>query len=450
MNSGSKTAAIVTAGSVLAVAAAVYSTGSRFSHWIFSAKHIAKQRAARYRKRKDQIPSLSSDRNVTTDLKEIVRSIFVKPGRSVNPSTTKPGVQIEQIEQNQDGEYMLCLIFNGRAIYVDLVQFCREVTDSQQIYTSTLVFLYDVTGGKADIVTKLLQTDDNVACCSGHPVQWMKQFCGGLHLSNEKKDMVLRALCRVEASCFATAKCILFPISTDYVSTLLPAIHSVFPDDKHIFLYTGCTQAVAQPKAIPLHPLSSIHIRAKEYHKSMSKLPFRVAAAVEAWMSAVDMLILMQDDFLTNSFLPYVCRLDYLLLDDDPIERRWAVRSLVQYCTGSDKHLERAIKAIEPPKPDVSSHAEHIDAVVFCHKRILIAHKTLPDTVPAVEHWALKQQAGPGGCACCMEEDEDEESERLKIEQKMESIMARSSASTPSTNYVDGKLGFAFDPSRFG
>lgn len=117
------------------------------------------------------------------------------------------------------------------------------------------------------------------------------------------------------------------------------------------------------------------------------------------------------------------------------------------------------------------SEAENkaIENCVFQHKSILIGNKTLKDTVLPRQHWTLKQ-ASRAGCSCCgpdpyeqMEEEEGNEESVVKtnaVDMRVpggftavlnnENGVVGNSAPTKSTpGYVDGKMGFAFDPTKF-
>jgi hypothetical protein len=101
----------------------------------------------------------------------------------------------------------------------------------------------------------------------------------------------------------------------------------------------------------------------------------------------------------------------------------------------------------------------NMENCVFQHKSILIGNKTLQDTVLPRQHWTLKQAAKNGGCACCgpdpFEDEEEEENDRSGMVEKnngMDMMFVpgtSSSSSKPGGGYVDGKMGFAFDPSKF-
>jgi hypothetical protein len=165
-----------------------------------------------------------------------------------------------------------------------------------------------------------------------------------------------------------------------------------------------------------------------------------------------------------------VCRLDHLLDTggNNATEQKWAVRSLLQYCccgtataaTADQDFFEAALKTIQalpsvPSSLSSSRYAQEIDAVVFCHQRILMAHRILPDTVPPVEHWALKEQQqtggpGGGGCACCIFGMEDAEADEELLQMGNQGGYSIKTRSSGATNFTDGRIGFAFDPARFG
>jgi hypothetical protein len=412
-------------------------------------------------------------------------------------------LRMDRIEQNQDGDYVLRFLIRSNStsssntsfwrgrrkqVGVPLLPFCRAVLDSPHVDTHTLCFLYDATGGQDDIVLNLLQADPSVVTIRpGRPALWMQQCATDLHLSKDHQDLVLQSLVRVEAALVllqakaattttTTAavkpKSIVVPISSEFVPLLMAPLSAVFSNDKHIFLYTGCIQAVAamqqqpQHRAIwPLQPLVSIHVRkTTEFHAALAKLPNPLSAAVDA-------LILRQDDGQQDRFFrPYVCRLDHLFMSagqmdhdgagTEPNNNNWAVRSLLRYCCGAtatiDPYIvEAATKTLQSTTPTallrsvVSRYGPDIDAAVFCHERIVLSHRILPNTVPPIEHWTLAPRSTgvAPDCACCIGSTEDgaaDDKEQLATEQEE----ARSSGAR--SEIADGRMGFAFDPSRFG
>ena len=183
--------------------------------------------------------------------------------------------------------------------------------------------------------------------------------------------------------------------------------------------------------------------------------------------------------FFSDSYNPIV-ELSSVSNSKKQSDLYWIVRSLLQYITGSrsrplpEEVLEASLSWLRDyninrqQQQQVLKNSElflaAIQDVVFTHKRILLQNKTLLDSVQPAEHWTLKH-AMKNGCACCEpeDEDEDEEEERLANEKRNNVGLsffdlgrgdgANDAGSRPaaSTNnkYVDGKLGFAFDPTKF-
>jgi hypothetical protein len=100
-----------------------------------------------------------------------------------------------------------------------------------------------------------------------------------------------------------------------------------------------------------------------------------------------------------------------------------------------------------------------IEALVFCHKSILIGDKTLVDTVLPQLHWTLRAAKKKSSCACCLtpeeEEEENDNSQKKPMEVSPPSHTVSINASTTANNtskhlkFVDGRAKFAFDPSAF-
>jgi hypothetical protein len=146
----------------------------------------------------------------------------------------------------------------------------------------------------------------------------------------------------------------------------------------------------------------------------------------------------------------------------------WSAMSLLQFVTGSrsrevtpettdavlswlrDVRHTNANKAAEAESVPVSArHQNSIENCVFQHKLILIANKTLKDTVQPRKHWTLKAFAKTG-CSCCAPEDEDDEEEvGGGVRTVNGSTGIFSIPPSNNINYVDGKSAFAFDPSKF-
>jgi hypothetical protein len=146
----------------------------------------------------------------------------------------------------------------------------------------------------------------------------------------------------------------------------------------------------------------------------------------------------------------------------------WSAMSLLQFVTGSrsrevtsettdavlswlrDTRNANAKKAAAAESIPISAgYQKSIENCVFQHKLILIASKTLKDTVQPRQHWTLKAFAKTG-CSCCAPEDEDEEDEVGGGDRAVNgSTGLFSIPPSNNINYVDGKSAFAFDPSKF-
>jgi hypothetical protein len=323
------------------------------------------------------------------------------------------------------------------------------------------------------------------------------------------------ALARLEAlKAEKSQDTVIITVPQAIVPVMLPVLQRVFPDDRHVFGYTGCIpavqtalyqRAVAPRAVVPDHmseavrftnpvaittPMSSststvlsksTNIRMTSFAKALQALPVRMADVTETWMAAVDAFFNLKEDEKTNHYLPYVFRLDYITgssktqTDDDEhvvdatSDCYWSAISLLQFVTGSrsrevtsettdavlswlrDVRNASAKKAAAAESVPISaSYQKSIENCVFQHKLILIASKTLKDTVQPRQHWTLKAFAKTG-CSCCAPEDEDDEDEVGGAGDRAVNGSTGLFSIPPSNNinYVDGKSAFAFDPSKF-
>ena len=221
---------------------------------------------------------------------------------------------------------------------------------------------------------------------------------------------------------------------------------------------------------------------------ALSLLSVTRADTVEAWMGSVDAFFKLKEEENKNGYLPYTLKVGLLIDDPDgSLEpdsgRYYSVASMMQFITGCrSRPLPEGVMdaAIEWLRDFAYAHREEVkkqprlsdtekkalENCVFCHKLILIGDKTLKDTVLPKKHWTLKQ-AVKNGCACCApEEDLDEEKEQIAttsnittnnsigisrgyIRVRGDSFAGTSNGNGMSNGYVDGKMSFAFDPSKF-
>ena len=189
-------------------------------------------------------------------------------------------------------------------------------------------------------------------------------------------------------------------------------------------------------------------------------------------MSSVDAFFKLKEEEFTNGYLPYILKLKYISTSEfkPNSESYWILCSVLQYITGTRSRplaggvIDSAIewmkdynkKERESPISISDANKKIIEECVFHHKLILLGDKTLKDTVQGRQHWTLKEAAKRGGCACCgpdpLEDEEKDERETalMKKARGLDTDMTERKPNTPtSSGFVDGKLGFAFDPTRF-
>jgi hypothetical protein len=295
------------------------------------------------------------------------------------------------------------------------------------------------------------------------------------------------------------------------VPLLLPVIQKVFVHERHVFVYDGCCHTVARGTALrqqygssyrqtavneewdlvsetptvisatyPIAPLK--HNR--DLPETLAKLNGVQASIVEAWMASVDIFLDMKAREKKNFYTPFVCRLGFLMKrsgignGDGSDLSGLALKNVLQYITGSKSRalssdvMEKAEKCLSECRTNADDFVENckivtntplailIEKCVFTHKSILIGEKTLLDTVQPKEDWSLKAAKKLKSCLCCIpgegdeeESDEDgadEKDEGSKPKDKIDISMPGAFATTTGrSNYVDGKAGFAFDPTRF-
>jgi len=297
------------------------------------------------------------------------------------------------------------------------------------------------------------------------------------------------------------------------VPLLLPLIQKVFVHERHVFVYDGAAYSVetgmalrkkygssyrqeapnavweevsASPKCIscsfPMAPIRHI----KDLPNPLATLDGVQASIVESWMASVDTFLEMKAKERKNFYTPFVCRMGFLMKRSGIGNGMGgdlsglALKNVLEYVTGSksralpEEVMARAVSCLEEQRGIFEGFVEGcklkppekipIEKCVFMHKSILIGEKTLLDTVQPKEDWSLKAAKKLKSCLCCIpgegdeeEEDEDDEdggneegdSSKLKkgVDLSVPGAFATNTTSRPK--YVDGKAGFAFDPTMF-
>jgi hypothetical protein len=214
---------------------------------------------------------------------------------------------------------------------------------------------------------------------------------------------------------------------------------------------------------------------------ALGKLPGNHADTVEAWMSSVDTFLSMKENEKENDYLPFVLRMGFLMGATGTLGNGTkdvsdtCLMNLLQYVTGSRSRpireeivdaarqvlLEVQTSCMESVKGFNNFSEAQTSAMedcVFVHKNILIGDKTLIDTVQPMKEWSLKAAKKMTGCSCCAPEEEEDEEEEETSESKTSTRGGALDMSVPGAfasglgqkaKYVDGKAGFAFDPSKF-
>lgn len=325
-------------------------------------------------------------------------------------------------------------------------------------------------------------------------------------------ERCLFGLMRLEAHAVITKKiktvCITLPGQAT-TAPLLPMLHKVFPCERHLFIYDGCTNVVGRTLAnrksfdvsatigtASLRCFTSSIRHSTPLRRTLAKqipvlagalqqLPLNHADTVECWMTSVDAMLQRKEDTVKDGneeYLPFVCKLPLLLSTGTATERQLALLNLLQFVTGSrsrslpDGAYQQAEQVIlnkyyasmaSTPKPATAFLNKAMEDCVFRHKNILLGDKTLIDTVLPRKEWSLKAAKKISGCACCGpedDEDEDEYNPSMTSKDQIQDKDEDSSSNNPMTaallpddgdskkpsTYVDGKMGFAFDPSKFG
>ena len=363
----------------------------------------------------------------------------------------------------------------------------------RQITSTTFCFVSDASANVASRTVVGLVKAAKVA--GVHVVEeplWMAALAAIVEhnlLSASTIEAVLFSLCRLEAQAASQPSTLVITVPGQATTALLlPLLQKVFPDDRHVFSYTGCIRTVqyatqarqsyarakvpttvnealsfTNPVAVTTPIYRTLHKSAnvmQPFRKSLASLPLALADTIETWMGAVDAFLMLKEEEKVNGYLPYVFKLDYVQngsLDKEK-DAYWCVVSLLQFVTGSrtrakdltEQQLDAAIAWLRDDQQTVTplvKYRKTIEDTVFCHKRILLENKTLLDTVQPTQHWTLKQ-AIKAGCSCCAPE-EDEEEDMGALTSKL-AAFKNAGLKPASSGYVDGKTQFAFDPTRFG
>lgn len=247
----------------------------------------------------------------------------------------------------------------------------------------------------------------------------------------------------------------------------------------------------SSPRAVTsTFPLSPVRHN-RELGETLANLNGTQASIVEAWVSSVDAFLEMKSRERKNFYAPFVCRMGFLMRrtgignGDGSDRSALALKNVLEYVTGSksralpDDVMAAAVSRLGEMRTKFEDavteggcklNAEErilVEKCVFTHKSILIGEKTLLDTVQPKEDWSLKAAKKLKSCMCCMpgegDEEDDEDSDDEDGEEgggssskpkdgadlSVPGAFAVGGAAAGRAKYVDGKAGFAFDPTMF-
>jgi hypothetical protein len=452
-----------------------------------------------------QVELETTDFVTATNMPDFIQSII----REKPPRILRIG---KDTKANEHGsrDYFVWFLHESTVSQVPLLPFVKAWSKhvDQVISSTTFAFVADAsTSVASDLIVDLVRRDDSVFIIK-QPF-WMACLAVIIEkrlLSHESIQATIYSLLRLEGlRASKTCTTILVTIPTSLVPQLLPHVQEAFPDDRHVFCYTGCVHTVkysmqkknhathnarasSRPTfdqvvqwndrvtyAAPLHHglYKSSHVMTP-FRRALADLSIGDAGVVTSWMTAVDAFLqLQQQNGNTNGYVPYVCKLDFLFDTSTADNKKqqqnsfWSLRSLLQYVTGSQSRelrsevMDAAMSLVNDSFAATTENSvvsikqsAAIENAVFQHKLILIENKTLPDTVLPQEHWTLKA-AQKKGCSCCamMEDDDDDDNEESALEQmaalESNGLQVPKQKRTATGGYVDGKNSFAFDPTRF-
>lgn len=372
-------------------------------------------------------------------------------------------------------------IYYGRRVQVPLVKFGASLYNEfhkqqQQRNTKTnFCFIADASSSLgSDVLGQVIEHSQCNVPVIHEPV-WMYGLAFLIQkraLQLDDMDKVLFGLCNL------SAQSVQHLVGSKYntvaltlpgqacTAVLLPLIQKMFPCERHVFAYDGCFDSVQRalnifecsnmdprfetikktnmtfPKVYDTHvtsmprcisaviPLTPISM--KNFPAQTAVLSKSVASITESWISSVDAFLKMKNDEINTKYIPYVCRMGYLVQQDDNPESQSssrssvALRNLFEYTLGSEQIDAQVIDAAESILKDLKLHHKTqdqnikamlhetriaIEDCIFLHKSILIGDKVLPDTVqPSLNHkWSLKSSTKIRGCACCFGLDDEDD-----------------------------------------
>lgn len=346
----------------------------------------------------------------------------------------------------------------NRRVQVKLAQFCKLLAGAfrkKQVAQHNLCFIADASSSLfSQILVSIIQK-----CNIQIPVIQEKSWMTCITLlirrgvvNRTDAETILYALVLLEAHkqshLVGEFNTISFTLpGQSCVPILIPILQKVFPCQRYLFGYDGCIRSVnrgltlvsssrpdlnidcelpidVMPRKFTLSvPSTPLHQKLPLLPSFLAKLNRTEAGIVESWMASLDTILSLKQDLSEREFLPFICKINYLMADDESYSTL-ALRNILEFLAGSSSSSinDQVIDAAKSVIKDVKSTLLHeqiqmnsidikmcnrIEDCVFVNKMILFGDKTLPDTVEPREKWSLKSGKKITGCACCFDNTEE-------------------------------------------
>jgi len=499
------TSSLMFVAAAVAIATSFLYNADAASRRFLGADELLARRTRRSRIRYDRmVDSLKKSEKVgkvlnDRDVEELVLNVM--------ETTIEAAIILDIQQDSKDFELYLVLdcskISKWGIVRVPLNLFCKllSMQFERVVSSESMCFVADASAGLGPtLLTKCLQASTDVAILTPTWMIALAYLIEKNSVSNENIDKVVFALCRMEVKRvkdlkqITNSRTVVFNLPGQAaVPALLPVLQRVFPCERHLFVYDVCRMSVARsvalakntkeksilqrPESMQTSLGSSMTKCLRNYAKELANLPETIANSVVSWMASVDIFLAMKDNEKENDYLPFVLRLGYLVGRTEGIGNSnvdlsdLCLANVLQFVTGSrsrslpEHSFKAALDVLRSATKDhvrgIAADADllsesdviSIEACVFCHKSILIGDKTLLDSVKPAKDWSLKAAKKLQSCACCAVPEDDDENpgpeDSILVSTSVEDSSPFNLQKSKINEYVDGKVMFAFDPTRF-
>jgi len=329
------------------------------------------------------------------------------------------GVGLDERDSRAVPEHYVYISFQSLLYQLPLRSFGFKLADKMehQLTATALCFVADASSGLGlNLVGDLLTKSGANVPVIREPL-WMAQFAQMVEqdiMATETLERLLFGLVRLEAhrvrDQVGPLRTVAMTVAQSTVPSLLPLLQKVFAEERHVFCYDGCRSSVGRAMIgrknekdvhqgriyrlnstlLQTTPLSLDLTKAvPTLAPALANLPIYLADTTETWMASVDTFLKLKEEEKTNNYLPFVCKMGFLMNDstiEEGTERYFALSNLLQFITGSrTRPLDDVVigmacsivknYAYEKPPPFPPIVVKDIEDCVFRHKSILIGEK---------------------------------------------------------------------------